>query len=236
MVGRNARTMRTILAVALLAPLAVFAANRTESRKISDFTAIDASGGVTLEVKRGATALTIDGAPEVIAAYVTEVKDGVLVIRRKKASWREAFSTHKVTVRVTTPTLTRFEASGGIEASLTDVVSGVFRAGLSGGVELRATGINADSVEIDASGGVQATLEGKAKSADVDVSGGVNLDAKGLVVTSAAIDASGGCDVKVHATKSVRGEASGGVNVDVYGNPKELAVDTSGAASVDLVN
>jgi hypothetical protein len=229
--------MRSLLAAALVSSLSAFAATRTETRKVTDFDGIDASGGLTLEVKKGETSVSIEGDADAIAAYVTEVKDGVLHIHRNKGSWRDIFRDQKVTVRVTTPALKTLDASGGIDVTANDVATkSTFTTHLSGGIKLRASGIASDTVKIDASGGVEATLDGKAKTVDVDVSGGTNLDTRKLQATSVTLDASGGCDVKVNASKSVKGQASGGVSVDVYGNPPEVAVEASGAASVERKN
>lgn len=229
--------MRSLLALTLVWSLSAFAANTAETRRVSAFERINASGGVTLDVKKGEPALTLEGDPAVLAAYVTEVKDGVLHIHRNTRAWRDTFRSQQVTVHVVTPALTRLEASGGIDATVSDVVNkSAFATHLSGGVKLRVSGISSDTVKVDASGGVEAKLDGKTKTVAVDVSGGTNLDARALEATSVTLDASGGCDVKVHASRSVKGEASGGVSIDVYGNPPELKVETSGAATVDRVN
>lgn len=199
-----------------------------------DFSSVEASGGLTLDVKRGATALTIEGEPEAIANWETEVREGKLLIRRKngKSAWRE----EKVTVRVSTPVLEGLTAGGGIDATISDVATASsLRLRLSGGVKLQLQGVRVETVALSASGGVEAKIDGAARSATIEVSGGVNLDAQGLQTASVALDASGGCDVKVRASKSLKGEASGGVSVDVYGNPAELSVETSGAATVDRV-
>ncbi|MGV3622590.1 MAG: head GIN domain-containing protein [Archangium sp.] len=226
--------MRTLLVVALLTPLFAVAAPRTESRKIDDFTALEVSGGVTLEVKRGATGLTIEGEPEILVNWETVVRSGKLVVRRKtsKSGWHE----EKVSVRVTTPSLEALSASGGVDAVVTDVAtSRALKLKLSGGVKLQMKGVRTDSIAIEASGGVETRLEGAARSASVDTSGGVNLDARDLQLTSAMVDASGGCNLSLRVSKSLKGQASGGVSLDVSGEPAELEVETSGGATVDLV-
>ncbi len=228
--------MRTLLAVALLVPVVALAENRTESRKISDFHALDVSGGVKVDLKRGAPALTLEGDADAIAALSVDVKDGVLVVRRDKAKWKDFFSQRAVTVRATTTQLDAVDASGGVEISLADVTTRKLHLALSGGVSLKATRVKIETLELSASGGAELTLSGVAHTASFDLSGGVNLDARDLKVASADLDASGGCDVKLFATEAVKGEASGGVSVDVYGNPPVLAVDTSGAATVDRLN
>jgi hypothetical protein len=219
---------QTLALIPLVLATSAFAV--TETRPIGDFTEIDVSDGVTLEVKKGATSLTIEGDAKVVALYTTEVSGGRLRIKRKS---RELFRNGKeVIVRVSTPSLKRIEASGGVNATLDAVTDRAFAANLSGGVELNAKGLNLDTFELDASGGVNVKAEGTAKSAKLHASGGVHVKAKELKIAAVDLDASGGCDLEVTARESITGEISGGVGVKVYGNPPKSRVQASGGADV----
>ncbi|MBL8909795.1 MAG: DUF2807 domain-containing protein [Archangium sp.] len=216
--------------VPVLLATSTFAA--TESRKVTDFTEIEVADGVTLEVKKGAPSLTIEGDEKSIALYTTEVVAGRLRIFRKE---RGVFRTSReVVVKVSTPTLKRIEASGGVNATLDSVTDKQFAASLSGGVELNAKGVNADLFDLDASGGVTVRADGTAKNAKLHASGGVGVKAKELKIASVDLDASGGCSLEVTAKESISGEISGGVDVKVYGNPKSR-VRSSGGADVNYV-
>ncbi|MFT3709151.1 MAG: head GIN domain-containing protein [Archangium sp.] len=211
-----------------------FATKLTETRKIADFTAIEVSDGVTLEVKKGATSLTIEGDDNVVPLYTTEVVSGVLKIRRKD---RGIFrNRNEVVVRVSTATLKRIEASGGVNATLDAVADRTFEANLSGGVEFNAKRLDVDSLNLDASGGVNVRADGSAKMAKLHASGGVGVKAKELKIASVDLDASGGCDLEVTARESISGEISGGVGVKVYGNPPKSRVKASGGADVDYLD
>ena len=224
--------MLTILALGVaVSSTAALAA--TESRKVADFAAIEVGGGVTLEVKKGATSLTLDGAPDVIKAYQTEVKDGVLHIRNTSKTW---FKNQDLTIRVTTPSLSRLEASGGVHATLTDVAAPKFAAELSGGVDLEAPKLAVDTLDLNASGGVNMTLSGKARDVRMNLSGGVELKGKSLEIAQATVNASGGCTADVTVKESVSGEISGGVGLKVRGNPPRSRVHTSGGADVQYVD
>ncbi len=221
-----------LLAVSLaVGSTAAFAA--TESRKISDFTAIEVGGGVTLEVKKGATSLTIEGSPEVIKQYETEVADGVLHIRNKSKSW---FKSGEVTIRVTTPSLSRLDASGGVHASLLDVAAPKFAAELSGGVDLDAPKLALDTLDLEASGGVHVTISGKARDARMNLSGGVELKGKSLELAQLQVNASGGCTADLTVKESIAGDISGGVGLTVRGNPPKSRVHTGGGADVNYVD
>lgn len=227
--------MRALPLLALLAVGSTSAFARvTETRKIADFAAIDVSGGVTLEVKKGPTSLTIEGDPEVVKAYATDVVGDVLKIHNTAKTWFK--STGDVIVRVTTPSLSRLEASGGVHASLVDVAAPKFSADLSGGVDLSAQKVQLDSLNLEASGGVTVAMSGKARSAKLSLSGGVEVKAKNLEVAEVAVDASGGCNLDITAKDSITGEASGGVGLTVHGKPPKSRVHTSGGADVEYVD
>jgi hypothetical protein len=206
----------------------------TETRKISDFTEIEVSDGVTLEVKKGATSLTIEGDDNIVPLYTTEVVGGVLKIKRKE---RGIIRTKKdLVVRVSTPALKRIDASGGVNATLDSVTDRAFAATLSGGVELNAKGLDLDTLDLEASGGVNVRAAGSAKNAKLHTSGGVELHARELKVAAVDVDASGGCTLEVTARESITGEISGGVGVTVYGNPPKSRVKASGGADVNYVD
>ncbi len=206
----------------------------SESRKIAEFNEIDVSGGVTLEVKKGPPSLTIEGDDNVVPLWRTEVKNGRLIIERNSKEWLS--TKNSITVRVTTPSLKRLEASGGVDVSLENVAEAKFALELSGGVELSAPQLAVDSLSVDASGGATLVISGTAREAKLDLSGGVDVKAKELQVAQLAIDASGGCEVEVTAKESVTGEASGGVDLAIHGNPPKSRVHTSGGADIRYVD
>ena len=203
----------------------------TQSRSIADFTSVSAADGVRLEISRGPTSLTIEGDDNLLPLIKTEVVDGRLIIRK---TTREALrATRPIVLRLTTPSLSRLEASGGTDVLLADAAAPRFSADLSGGVDFEATGLELESFELHASGGVDVKAEGIAKAAQLTVTGGADVDARKLQVTHLAVDASGGCDLQLTALESIAGEASGGGSMEVHGHPANAHVQTSGGASVE---
>lgn len=206
----------------------------TETRKVTDFSEIEVSDGVKLEVKKGAPSLVIEGDDNIVPLYATEVVAGRLRIHRKT---NEAIRTRRpLTVRVTMRALERLDASGGVDATIDGVWARAFAATLSGGVELDAKGLDVDTFELDASGGVNVRADGTAKRARLHASGGVGLKAKALQIGAAELDGSGGCELELTARESITGELSGGVGVTVYGHPPKSRVRTSGGAGVEYLD
>lgn len=222
-----------LLAAATVASIAT-AKPVVENRKVDDFKSISVSGGLAVEVKKGAIGLTLDGDSETLEHYTVEVKGGTLQIHRKNGlgNWgREG----KLTARITMPAIEKLDASGGVTVKLDDVPSPKMAFELSGGVELDAPKIDAETLKVEASGGVNARIGGKAKSAVVDLSGGVNLKAKSLEIADATVEASGGCDLEITVKDSLTGEISGGVGMRVAGHPPKGKVSTSGGAGVSYL-
>jgi hypothetical protein len=234
--------MRALPFVALLAVVSTTACagirgsgvKLTESRKIADFTQIEVGGGVTLEVKKGPTSLTIEGDDNIVPLYSTEVREGRLTIRHKGTE--SISSSRRLLVKVTTPQLERLDASGGVDVTLENVAAPKFAVDLSGGVELNALSLDLESLNLEASGGVNVAMSGKARAAKMNLSGGVGIKAKDLQIAQVVLEASGGCNVDLTAKESVTGEASGGVDLKVHGNPPKSRVHTSGGADVQYVD
>lgn len=192
------------------------------------------SGGVKLLVKGGSSpGLTISGDEKDLSQYRTEVRNGTLVIEpteRTRHGWHRS-----VNVAVTTEHLEALEASGGVEVALESGLAATLTLNLSGGVELTAKTLNLETLTFSASGGVKTHLGGKAGRVTYETSGGVELDAEALEARDVTVDASGGCNLRVRATESIEGDASGGVDVRVSGAPQRSRLHTSGGADVDYV-
>ncbi|MFZ5440194.1 MAG: GIN domain-containing protein, partial [Myxococcota bacterium] len=96
----------------------------SETRKIAAFSKIDVSDGVQLEIRKGATSLVIEGDDNVVPLYVTEVVGDELRIHRNTKDWLR--TKVPLVVKVTTPSLSRLEASGGVEALVDGVAAAAF--------------------------------------------------------------------------------------------------------------
>ncbi len=97
----------------------------------------------------------------------------------------------------------------------------------------RVVSVTSDTLTgIDVSGGSAVNGSGSAEAYRLDASGGADVNLRNLEADSVVLDASGGADVRIHAAESAEGEASGGAEVTVYGDPARLEIDSSGGAEV----
>jgi hypothetical protein len=87
-------------------------------------------------------------------------------------------------------------------------------------------------VTIASSSGADIELSGTAETVDADASSGAGIDAEDLVAETVTAAASSGASLSVHATASLRAEASSGGDIDVSGNPASRDVDESSGGDV----
>ncbi|MDJ0497145.1 MAG: DUF2807 domain-containing protein [Acidimicrobiia bacterium] len=89
-------------------------------------------------------------------------------------------------------------------------------------------------LSLEASGASDVDATGTTDSYELDASGASSVDVRDLTATDVELDVSGASSVDLYATGTVRGSASGASNLDIYGNPTSVLVDSSGASSVDI--
>jgi len=86
--------------------------------------------------------------------------------------------------------------------------------------------------ELSASGGSDVDGDGVLESMILDASGGADVDLSDLEVTSMVVNISGGADVTVNVTDQIEGNASGGADLTILGDPANQRVEVSGGAEV----
>ena len=87
---------------------------------------------------------------------------------------------------------------------------------------------------LDVSGASTIDATGTVASYRLDASGASKTLLRELLATDVAIDVSGASSVELFATGTVSGSLSGASNLEVYGEPVRVLVDSSGASSVDI--
>lgn len=138
-----------------------------------------------------------------------------------------------VSIAVTTQSLDKLQASGGVRVTLESGLGRTLAVEASGSVVVTAKRLELDTLKLDASGGTRLDLAGHVAEVQADLSGGVDLDASKLVAARIVLDAKGSCTVRLCAKESVTGSVSGGVAVEVHGHPHRALVRTSGRSQVE---
>lgn len=180
-----------------------------EVREVETFTAIEAGGGIHLEVTVGAAdTVRLSAQENILEILTTDVDGGTLVIGST-----DSYSTSRqITATVTMSSLDRLELSGGAVANV------------------RA--VDAEALDLTVSGGAELTVEGSAADLRLTDTGGAKAYLGQLRVGEARIECSGGAEAELNVSGTLRGEASGGATVRVN-DEATLDVDVSGGASLE---
>ena len=130
---------KLLLALVAILPCA-FAQAEVERRDLRDFTAIDAAGGVNVDVRIGDEFLVEVDSDENIEDIETEVRNGTLHIDIDRGDWNWDGWQDDYNVIVVMPALNEIQVSGGVDLRVTGTVTG-------------------DELDVDVSGG--ATLNSR---------------------------------------------------------------------------
>lgn len=184
-------------------------------RQLPPFSAIEASGNVTLEVHVGkAQKVELRGAQAAIDGTITEVVKGTLMVHPKPKSkdWRDLLkNAPNVTAYVEVPRLTSIKASGACVVAADHLTGPAFSLILSGAST--------------------ATLAGKVARFNAHLSGASKTDAAMLKADAAVVDATGASHLLVNAVKTLQADATGASDIAYLGSPK-LKQKVTGAATV----
>ncbi|MCU0239349.1 MAG: DUF2807 domain-containing protein [Pyrinomonadaceae bacterium] len=182
---------------------------KTENRNKSDFSNVDISGALTVEiVAQKDFSVEVEADDNLISYIKTEVKgDTLKVYSEKRLSPKTS-----IKIKVSMPEISELDISGASNATLTNVKN--------------------ENLRVDLSGASKVKIDGETQNLDVDASGASKIDAENLKSENALVNASGACKIDVFVTNELKADASGASKIIYTGEPKNIIKDTSGASSV----
>lgn len=133
---------------------------------------------------------------------------------------------------ITMPELTRIEASGASDVTVTGFESGrPLDVELSGASQIRGD-VEAGEARLAVSGASRVTISGSADRLTMEGSGASHIDLSDFSVVEAEIELSGATRATVSTSGRLDARASGASHVTYTGNPTLGEIETSGASSV----
>lgn len=210
-----------------------------ERRPVSGFHSVKASISGRIDLERGAEeSLVIEARQATLERLVTEVEDGVLLIRQEPAGgwWRDS---GPIRIRISYRQLDALELSGSADVQTDAISSEAFavtitgssnvdvpaltveslRVRVSGSGDLDVRELDAEVVKLGVSGSGDVQLTGKATDLEVAVNGSGDVDGAALESRQAVVAVSGSGDVEVWATEDLEVQISGSGNVEYRGEP-----------------
>ena len=180
-----------------------------ETRKIENFSKIDAAGAFSIKIKVGEDpSLKISAEENLMHLIRTDVRRNTLIIDTKK----NISPRKEIRIYITTPELNSIDCSGANNVT--------------------AYNIDSDNFDVDLSGAGSIKLSGDVNRLKAEISGAGNISAKHLKANRVAISVSGAASADVYAAEYLDASVSGVGSIDYYGDPKKTNTRVSGVGSI----
>lgn len=183
---------------------------KTETRMPGQFTKIETTGAVVLEVTSGQSSpiVLVSGDNNVVPLVKTTVSGDVLKIRVGESHRSKL----PLVVKIAMPKLVALFASGAAKVS--------------------AANLGGPRFELRGSGAIKVSLGGAVDELSIDVSGAARIDATALAARKATVSASGAGTIDVNAAEKLDVRLSGAGKLTYAGNPV-ITKSISGAGSIE---
>jgi hypothetical protein len=180
-----------------------------ENRDVDEFSAIQTSGAVNVEViVQKDYSVTVEADDNLLEHIKTETDGDTLKIY----SEGNISPKSKITVKISMPEINSL--------------------GVSGASTVLVSNVNSDSIKLKASGASKIKIDGTVKTLESEASGASKIDAENLKAENVDVEANGASSTIVAASNEVHAEASGASNISYTGDAKNVFQKSSGASSV----
>lgn len=180
-----------------------------ENRGVSDFTQVDVSNAIQVEiVAQKDFSVEVEADDNILPLITTEIRGNVLRIKSEKGY----NSKTPVIVRVSAPNIEDLDVSGASKVNLTN--------------------LNNESLQIHSSGASKINVEGTTVNLEIETSGASKIEAENLKAENVSVDASGASKINVTVSNDLKVDASGASNINYTGTPKNFEKKISGASNV----
>jgi len=202
----------------------------TESRNVSNFSAVELSGVGTLIIEQGDQESLAITAEENLIEYLRSDVQG----KNLRLGVREFVSIdprESIIYRLTVKNLEKLETSGLGNVEISELTTQIMDLEISGSGNVDIDDLQAESFSLQVSGLGNIDISGKVASQRVDLSGAGNYNAEELFSQEAKIRISGTGRAIVWAEEQLDVEISGMGSLNYYGSPA-LNTEMSGAGSI----
>ena len=205
----------------------------TETRKVSNFSAIEISYPANVLVKQGSQeSLKIEAEDNLLPNLKTQVKNGTLEIFYKRENGKHVnpTKTPKITIVVKDLADVRFTSAG--ELSIEQLKTDNLDVSLSGAGNLELNNVQLQGLQVSLSGAGSMTASGKADDLDLSISGLGSFKGADLHGKVARVDISGAGNATVWVDEDLTAGISGAGSISYYGSAA-VTKQISGVGSVD---
>jgi len=227
------KTKLSLLSTTLFLFIAITSLNaqEKETRTIGDFSKIKVSSGINLYITQGdEIEVMIECDKSEMHKIITEVHNNTLNIYNEKNYMWGINKAPKV--YLTFRNIDEINCGGGADVYGQNTINVErLKVTTSGGADAYIEVIAKDVI-LSTSGGSDIKIKGTTTNLDASASGGSDIHAAELKAQNVTVKTSGGADAKVWAEKLLTAKASGGSDIDYFGNPERKDINESGGGDI----
>lgn len=205
---------------------------KSEDRKVADFTKLDIAGGYKVVLKQDSSLNVHITADDNLLEHIqTEITGDELKIYTKPS----ICSSGQITLIIGVKNLEELHNAGAIDLSSDGKLNTKdLKIELAGASKVDLD-LNADRLMTRGSGSSEIKLKGQAANHDIRLTGGGSLDALDFVVSTYNIEGTGAIDCKVNVLKELNVHSTGAADIEYKGNPT-INSSKTGASSIKKID
>jgi hypothetical protein len=129
------------------------------------------------------------------------------------------------------------EANEGSRIAMKDTISAIsFDIICKEGSEVKILNLQADKLQVRTTQGSIVTVKGKVKNQDILSNSGGKYDGQDCITEQSVVTVNAGGIANIFATDLVEAKTRAGVDIKIYGNPKQIIQKTIAGGSIIQVN
>lgn len=204
---------------------------KEETRQVPDFTEVELSGSIDVEIQPGTEiGVKVITDENILPNVITEVKSGVLEVHFKR---NVNINDDHTRVLVYAPALNKMTTSGSGSFSSNGTMKNNQMISLksSGSGDFKLA-IDAPAVNITGSGSGDFELSGFTKDISATLTGSGELNCRDLKAENVKLKLTGSADAKVFASSTLKATITGSGDVLYWGNPALPEIKTTGSGTI----
>lgn len=207
---------------------------KTETRKVTDFHAIEIEYPAEVVITQGNTAsIKVEAEDNVLPGLKTEVRNGRLDIFYRAEDGEHVNPTRTVKITIVVKELDDVQFSSAGELTIDGLKTYKLDFGLSGAGRVMVNNIDAKSLSLDLNGAGSMDASGIADDLDLNISGAGSFNGGDLHSQSAKVNISGFGSATVWVDDELDANVSGAGSVNYFGSPSSVNKNVSGLGGIN---
>ncbi len=204
---------------------------QTRAMQVSGFDEVRTHGSLDLRVESSQSQKVLVTCDSNLFEYIEVFRDGSALVIDQSESLNPR---GRCAVTVRTPTLASIKTTGSGDVTSVGHLPGLTSIRTTGSGDMIIEDIAADALNVRTTGSGDVALFGDADILELESTGSGDVFTSDLVAGHVEAKTTGSGDLSIHANESIRVRSTGSGDVDVWGNPEERDVDSSGSGDIDF--